>query len=288
MKAIKVPHDLVHAPYYSRELKMNGLSIIESHTHTQSRNGSMYLQDHHLLVVLEGTNVITHGKSQYVVSQNEMILLNRATQLDFHKTGSPSKNHVFDSLMFFLKDEFLIDFMKMAKIESVSTAETAKVLVKPVKGRLLNFVNSIKPYFDEPENIDGGLVRLRMLELLYELARVDKNLLLQMLQLKQQVPTDIPSVLEANYTNPVSVGDLAYLSGRSLSSFKRDFFSIYRITPAQWIRERRLQKAKELLATAMPVKDVCYSLGFENVAHFSRLFKAFHGIIPSSIKHITM
>lgn len=284
MRAIKAPTDLVNAPYFNRELRMNGLSIIESHSHTHDKKGSMYLQDHHLLIVLEGTMVITHGPTQYTVGKNQMIILNRATQLEFHKTGSSAHDHLFDSLLFFLKDEFLIDFMKIARIESAHTAETTRVLVKPVKERLLNFVNSIKPNFDEPAKMDAGLIRLKMLELLYELANVDKNLLLQLLQLKQRVTTDIPAMMEANYTNPVSVSDLAYLSGRSLSSFKRDFFSIYQMPPAQWIRERRLQKAKELLAAALPVHEVCYSLGFENTAHFSRLFKSFHGVVPSAVR----
>ncbi|HTJ50553.1 MAG TPA: AraC family transcriptional regulator [Cyclobacteriaceae bacterium] len=287
MKALKVPHELVNAPYYHRDLKLNGLSIVESCTHTFSRTGSMFLEDHMLLVVLEGTNTITHGKKEFLVRKNEMVLLKKAIQIDYHKVGNPENNNAFDSMMFFLKDEFIIDFMKMAKVESTKTAEIVTVAVKPVKERLGKFVDSIKTYFSEPENIDGGLMRLKMLELLYALASTDKNILQQIIQLKQQIHADIPSVVEDNYANPVSLADLAYLSGRSLSSFKRDFFAIYQATPAQWIRDKRLSKARELLATDMTVKDVCFSLGFENVAHFSRLFKSHFGYTPSSVRIAT-
>ena len=126
-------------------------------------------------------------------------------------------------------------------------------------------------------------MRLKMLELFYDLTSTDKNLLQQLLQLKQQVYADIPVVMEENYANPVSLSDLAYLCGRSLSSFKRDFFAIYQMTPATWIREKRLAKAKEMLHTGMPVKEVCFSLGFESPAHFSRLFKARFGKAPSAV-----
>ena len=128
-------------------------------------------------------------------------------------------------------------------------------------------------------------MRLKMLELLYDIASTDKNLFQQILQLKKQVCRDLPSIVEENYANPVTLADLAYLSGRSLSSFKRDFQSIYKIPPAQWIRQKRLAKAKELLATNLPVKDVCYSLGFESVAHFSRLYKGHFGHTPSYTKN---
>jgi len=282
VKPLRVPEDLVLPPDYHRDLKLNGLSIVESCTHTQRRQGAMYLENHMLLVILEGQMKLTHGNSQYIVQMNEMVLLNKAIQITYDKTGNPKKDNIFNSLMFFLKDEFIQDFIKLAKIESVQTAEVAKVTIKPVNQRIRAFFDSVVPFFAEPENIDGPLVRLKMLELLYNLSNTDKNLLRQLLQLKQQVYADIPMVVMENYTSPATLSDLAYLSGRSLSSFKRDFFAIYQVTPAQWIRSQRLSKAKELLNAGLPVTEVCYSVGFENVAHFSRLYKTYFGSSPSA------
>lgn len=287
MKLLKVPMGLIKAPYYKNALTLDGLSIVESCTNTSSvasLTGNMFLEEPILLVVLEGTNVITVGKMQYTMRKNEMLLLKKATHMHYHKTGDPGKGNVYDSLMFFLKEEFIIDFMKMAQIESAETAEATVTMVKPVNERLLKFFYSVKPYFNDQEQIDSGLMRLKILELLYDLTSTDKNLLQQLLQLKQQVYADIPAVVEENYANPVSLSDLAYLCGRSLSSFKRDFYSIYQTTPATWIREKRLCKAREMLQAGMGVKDVCYSLGFESPAHFSRLFKSHFGQTPREIQ----
>jgi AraC family transcriptional regulator, exoenzyme S synthesis regulatory protein ExsA len=285
MKAVKVPDVLTTAPYYLRELKMNGVSLVESCTHSSHVGGCMYLEEHMLMVVLEGTNRITQGNSAFMLHKNEMVLLKKATMVTFNKSGNPENNMLYDSMLFFLKEEFLVDFMKIAKIESINCAEPVKVEVKPVGERLLKFFESLKPYFSEPDNIDAGLMKIKMLELLFDIASTDKNLFQQILQLKKQVFTDIPSIVEENYANPVTLTDLAYLSGRSLSSFKRDFQSIYQIPPAQWIRQKRLIKANELLRTNLPVKDVCYSLGFESVAHFSRLYKEYFGHTPSETKN---
>jgi AraC family transcriptional regulator, exoenzyme S synthesis regulatory protein ExsA len=83
----------------------------------------------------------------------------------------------------------------------------------------------------------------------------------------------------------LSLHELAVLSNRSLSSFRRDFFSIYQTPPSQWIRKRRLKKAQELLRTThMTITDICYTLGFENIAHFSRLFKSQFGSSPSEYR----
>jgi hypothetical protein len=101
--------------------------------------------------VLEGTNTITHGNIEYAVSKNEMVLLKKAIQINYDKVGNPEKGLTYESLMFFLKDEFLRDFVKMAKVESMETAEPAKVAVKPVKERLRKFFESVVPYFESPK-----------------------------------------------------------------------------------------------------------------------------------------
>ena len=247
MKAIKVPDELINAPYYHREIQLKGIKVVESCTHTQRRQGKMYLEDHLLMVVLEGQNKLTISDQQFVVNKNEMILLNRATLVDYDKCGNPEGNDVYDSLMFFIKDEFLSAFLAIAQIETLVCAEAVTILVKPVKAQMLEFFDSLKPLFNEPDELNADGIRYKMLELLHELAKNDKNLFARLLQLKQPVYSDIATVVEKCYVNPVTLTDLAYLSGRSLSSFKRDFFSIYHMPPAQYIREKRLTKAKELL-----------------------------------------
>ena len=122
------------------------------------------------------------------------------------------------------------------------------------------------------------------MELLYNVMDCSKNIFRQMLQLRQPVRIDIHRVVEENYTSPISLEELAYLSGRSISSFKRDFQSIYGETPAKWIREKRLSKARQMLQSSrMSVADVAYSLGFENPTHFSRIFKQQYGLPPSAV-----
>ena len=51
------------------------------------------------------------------------------------------------------------------------------------------------------------------------------------------------------------------------------------------IRQRIMQEAQRLVAAHdAPLKEIAYQLGFEDVAHFSKLFKRCHGISFSSFK----
>lgn len=285
MKSIKVPADLVKPPFSKRVLEVEGCSVIESYVHTVQSKGAMFLEDHLLLFVLQGENTLTYGSSKFTVGKNEMILFPKASLIEFDKRGDVLNGNVYDSLMIFLKDDCIISFMKLAEIKSCKTAEKVSIMVKPVKERIQGFLFSLKPYFNEIENIDAGLIKLKILEVLYDISSTDKHLLHQLLQMKQPVKFDLSSIMEENYASPISLPELAYLSGRSLASFKRDFKAIYNIPPSDWIRKRRLEKAKELLQnTSLSVSDTCYALGFENTAHFSRIFKEHFGITPSDAR----
>ncbi|MFT3739576.1 MAG: AraC family transcriptional regulator [Breznakibacter sp.] len=286
MKLDRMPSCLNTPRFKELSLKVQGAIIVQACTHTQSHIGSMYLQDHLLLVVLKGTNTITFGEEKYVVNAGEMILLRKATIINFHKVGDANQEDIYDCLFFFLKDEFLSDFVKAVSLKSDISPDDSRfhITVASAKDRLIKFFDSVKIYFKEPEkNIEENLLRLKIIELLYDIAATDENLLSQILLLKNPIQTSIVNVMEENFANPVSLSELAFLSGRSLSSFRRDFQTIYNTSPSSWIKEKRLNKAKELLLnTSLSVTDVCFMVGFENPSHFSRVYKDFFGCPPST------
>jgi len=286
MKATRVPKELIGAPFYRKHLSIDSMDVVESCAHNVAdQRGGMFLKDHMLLFVLEGVNQITHGKRTYTVRKNEMVLLKKNISITYDKTGSAETGDLYDSVMFFLKDEFLSDFMKMSGIRTIKTEELAGVNVMQVKEPLLSFIISIKAYFNGSAKMDKGLVRIKIMELLYDLAQTDQNLLLQLIQLRKQVVGDISHVIEENYLNPLKLADFAHLSGRSLASFKRDFNNVYKTSPAQFLKEKRLSKAKELLkATNWPVTEICFAVGFENVSHFVRIYKKFSGMTPTEFR----
>lgn len=59
----------------------------------------------------------------------------------------------------------------------------------------------------------------------------------------------------------------------------------YHTSPLKWIRNRRLDKAeKMLLETSISVTDICYSINFENIAYFSKVFKLRFELAPSEYR----
>jgi AraC-like DNA-binding protein len=66
--------------------------------------------------------------------------------------------------------------------------------------------------------------------------------------------------------------------------YLRLFKSIYNKTPHQYLLEKKIDHAKELLKKNYSVTDVCFQLGFESTTSFSKLFKNFTGQSPRDYK----
>jgi AraC-like DNA-binding protein len=274
--------------YAANSLKLDGGSVIDQCIVTAGERGTFFLEQHLLYVVLGGSVTLTCGKQQWRVSKNEMILLRKAHSVDYVKEGDPNTG-LFESQLFAINDSLLSDFLTSQHVEVPQMTEEVGVRVAKMSERLVAYCWSLAPYFDDSTPPEEGLLRLKVMELLYNVKESSRNIFMQMLQLHNPVKTDVRRVVEENYTSPISLEQLAYLSGRSLSSFKRDFQEIYNMPPARWIREHRLEQARQMLnSTSMGVADVCYALGFENPTHFSRIFKQHYGYAPSvSMKSIS-
>ena len=280
-KVTKFPSALISGDCTTSSLMLDGGSIIDQCIVTAGERGTFFLEQHLLYVVLGGSVKLTCGRQTWTVSKNEMILLRRAQSVSYEKQGS-EETGLFESQLFAINDELLKDFLTSQQVQIPQMTEELGAQVSPMSDRLVAYCWSLSPYFNDPSQVNPGLLRLKVMELLYNVMDCSKNIFRQMLQLRQPVKTDIHRVIEENYTSPISLDELAYLSGRSLSSFKREFQNIYGESPARWIREKRLSKAQQMLrSSSLSVADVAYSLGFENPTHFSRIFKQQYGYAPS-------
>lgn len=282
-KVTKFPSALISGDYTASSLLLDGGSIIDQCIVTAGERGIFFLEQHLLYIVLGGAVTLTCGRQSWTVRKNEMILLRKTHSISYEKQGAEDTG-LFESLLFAINDDLLKDFLTSQQVQIPQMTEELGTQVSPMSERLVAYCWSLAPYFNAPSQTNPGLLRLKVMELLYNVMDCSKNIFRQMLQLRQPVKTDIHRVVEENYTLPISLDELAYLSGRSLSSFKREFVDIYGESPARWIREKRLSKAHDMLcSSSLSVADVAYSLGFENPTHFSRIFKQKYGCAPSEL-----
>ena len=89
--------------------------------------------------------------------------------------------------------------------------------------------------------------------------------------------------IDENFTDQaLPIPMLAELCSMSQQYLRRLFQNAYGVSPAVYIRNKRLQYARDLLRTGeYAVSQASQAAGFNDLAYFSREFKAAFGILPS-------
>lgn len=97
-------------------------------------------------------------------------------------------------------------------------------------------------------------------------------------------PTKLKRVIdfiEAHLNESIGLDDLAAAAGLSANHFLRVFKLATGETPYHFLRARRLERARQLLADdAMPLAELALECGFANQAHFTAAFSRELGISP--------
>jgi AraC-like DNA-binding protein len=93
-------------------------------------------------------------------------------------------------------------------------------------------------------------------------------------------------LIKNNFQNKLCLNEIGKKSGLSYVQFLRRFKAYSGLTPAEYVKALRLQKAKDLLTnTKLQIRQIAYSCGFENEYYFSNFFKKQTGISPTSFRN---
>jgi AraC-like DNA-binding protein len=98
----------------------------------------------------------------------------------------------------------------------------------------------------------------------------------------QRIVEKAKSLMEANIAGVINLPGISEQIGISTSRFNEIFKTYTSMTPYQYYMQIKIKKAAELLEHKdVSVKEVAYSLGFEDQYYFSRFFKKKTGVAPS-------
>lgn len=91
----------------------------------------------------------------------------------------------------------------------------------------------------------------------------------------------VESAIEASTASPPSVEELAALAGVHPSHLLRIFRRFHGATVSNYIRQRRIARARTEVATSnRPLSTIALDAGFADQSHFTRVFKQVYGETP--------
>jgi AraC family transcriptional regulator len=84
---------------------------------------------------------------------------------------------------------------------------------------------------------------------------------------------------------PLNLETLATVTGMGLWTFTRHFRESFGQTPHAYVTERRIDRARRLLAqSSLPIKEVASVCGFADQAHMTRVFQAHLHTTPAALR----
>lgn len=93
------------------------------------------------------------------------------------------------------------------------------------------------------------------------------------------------SFIQAHYTQPLRVEDIADSAFISRRACMRDFQHVLGVSPMQYVIELRVRRAKRLLLeTGLDLGDICAACGFQGQSYFTKTFREKTGVTPGRFR----
>lgn len=246
-----------------------------------TREHTPFVSEHALTCILAGEMHIQTPAGLQIAPTGSIGLIRRNQLLKARK--QPALDGPFRSISVILSQAALRTYAHQQVLAPMPSYQGPALLPLPNDPFLRTYFQAVLPYLDSPEHLTPILAELKTQEAIALLLRepLARHLLLDF---QEPFKVELEHFMQRHFMYNVPLPQFAYLSGRSLATFKRDFQRVFQTSPEKWLRQRRLEQAYYLIQThRQRPSDVYLEVGFENFSHFCRAFKHTFGHTASEV-----
>ncbi|MEO3407784.1 helix-turn-helix domain-containing protein [Mucilaginibacter sp. CAU 1740] len=236
---------------------------------------------HALVRVYAGEMRIVSADRSFIFRPGDTVLLPRNQLGRLSKV--PFNGEAFKSVSVCFPQQMLQKYYtSIAQPVIVPEPPYARLLTKhPL---LESLFNSLLPYFDLADELPQEVADIKVNEAIAVLRSIDRSVDNVLGHFEEPGKIDLADFMEKNYMFNLTATRFGYLTGRSLTTFKRDFKKAFGDTPEKWLTRKRLETAHyQIVEQKRKPSEVYFEVGFENLSHFSFAFKKLFGYNPTSV-----
>ena len=274
---ITVPQRLFNLSSVRVLFRKEKTSILHKRLYDAVQGRESYVSAPALSLVLRGSQRIEDRQGRIVdLRPGEMILLKKGI---YTISDLLTVDGVYESLVFFF-EEAIIPAVFPQSLTDFSDLSCVKIQTNTA---LSIFKDSILSLSESKNSLPETLGAAKLTELLHLLSAHEKNGDLARVFAASATPQrrNLAGFMETHFDKPLKVEDYAFLTGRSLTVFRRDFKNKYGQTPQSWLKSRRMHRAKSLLTDrSLTVTAAAEAAGYQSVSHFIKNFREEFGVSP--------
>lgn len=197
----------------------------------------------------------------------------------------------FEAFLFFIDDDIIAKYLKScpltAQTQTAQGRQGERTYILRANEQIRRYVSSLSEVYSGGENT-AALLEIKLMELLHLIAIQDKTFRFIKVLSTDKTPIQKRSItdfMENYFSHNLKLDDYALLTGRSVSTFMRDFKKAYNTTPNRWIIQRKVDMAHRLLVEQnVSVTNAALEAGYDNVSHFIKAYKRQFGVTPKKAK----
>ncbi len=235
-----------------------------------------------IMFTLDGSRTMHHSGKSWTMIKHSCLLTRKTAYLQ-----ELPELAGWEVLAFYFQDSFfkqvIDEYQQYLPLKNLPEPPRDMLIEIHVNETTQAFFYSILPYFKQTTHPAEGLLELKFKELLFNLFLDPANagLLAYANSLMHDSKVPLWQIMEANYMFNLTIPQFARMAHRSVSVFKKEFTDYYHTSPGKWLTQKRLEHARLLLETSQKsVGEIAFVSGFENLSHFSRVFKEKYGKSP--------
>lgn len=263
---ILIPQQLFGEKEVKTILRDGNVCILEKQLSQPLINREGYISNHVISILLSGQQQIkTYEENQITINAGEILFIPRGL---YHITDLLPKQGHFHSLLFYFGDDIVQEFLSTVRVDEIKRTNVPEYLQLGVEPTVNLFAQSLIQIYQTQTIRDKNFLNLKILELFHLLNHLvpEKEFTEFLFQLTLPKKRNIKTFVEHNFDKPLNIEDYAYLTGRSVSTFRRDFKAQFKTTPKKWLKEKRIEKAVHLLHNQeISVTQLAYEVGYENI-----------------------
>lgn len=246
----------------------------------------LLLDQHALIYIFAGTLEIAYADQSRQFGPGASVIIPRNELGRLVKL--PVNDEPFRSVSLLFPMETLQTFYGSLPLNQAEGKWTGHLEVN-MHPLLKSFFQSLIPYFNLQDELPANLAEIKINECLTLLENFDPRVRCILAALHEPGKVDLVEFMERNFMFNLPLEKFSYLTGRSLTTFKKDFKNIFHTTPGRWLIRKRLERAYyQIVVQKQKPIDVYIDAGFENLAHFSAAFKKQFGCNASKITNLTI
>lgn len=247
-------------------------------------NQQSFLSMHALSYVKKGIQRIESLEDEMIQVQTGEIAIIKKGLYTITDILSPKEG--FEAYLIFFTDSLLQEVLKLHEVTLPLQAEASTFFTLKAPDYLEHFWKSVEQIHTSLLNTSPTFFDIKAWELFSALLSDDTSgeAGIRLGGLIQKNPRNLQRFMEDNFDKPLAIDDYAYLTGRSPSTFRREFKLKFGNSPRKWIIQKRLSKAASLLKESdKSVKEIAYAVGYESSSHFIQAFRKAFGHTPGKI-----